>query len=393
MPLYRYQALNQKGKKTSGVINADCIEMAKERLKKERVVVTRLTGDNGDRSFIKLSSASLLAFTRDIANLLQSGLPLYESLLIIEEKATGDKDHHLFLTLCDAVKQGSQLSEALAQYPKSFDSIYVAMVAAGEETGSLPNVFFQLTKIIAKQQKLRKQIATALIYPAFLFTFCIIVILALFLFVIPSMRELMEGRKLHPLTQTVLSMSQYLSSHKTIFAAIFSLSSLTLIFFSRSKNGKAFFKNIYLHIPLLKKMLSWAVLIRFTRTLGILLSHSVPLTSALKLAKKVMDHPQYEAVVTIAEQKIIEGKKLSLELGESKLFPSMMIRMLSTAEEVGKIDEMLIHIAEIYEEDLEKSLQQFTTLLQPIMLLILGLIVGVVLLSVLLPLTDVSSFL
>lgn len=393
MPLYHYQALDHQGKKTAGIINADCIEMAKERLKKQKVIVTKLVSDVGEGNPIKLSGSSLLAFTRDIANLLQSGLPLYESLLIIEEKAIGHKDHRLFLNLCDQVKQGSQLSEALAGYPKSFDSIYVAMVAAGEETGSLATVFFQLTKIIAKQQKLRKQITTALIYPAFLFTFCLVVILALFLFVIPSMRELMEGRNLHPLTQTILSMSQYLSFHKGVLGVLFSIISLLILLFSRSKRGKGFFKNISLHIPLLKKMLSQSVLIRFSRTLGILLRHSVPLTSALKFAKKVMDHPQYEAVVTSAEQKIIEGKKLSVELGQSKLFPSMMIRMLSTAEEVGKIDEMLIHIAEIYEEDLEKSLQQFTSLLQPIMLLILGLIVGVVLLSVLLPLTDVSSFL
>jgi len=135
------------------------------------------------------------------------------------------------------------------------------------------------------------------------------------------------------------------------------------------------------------------VMIRFSRTLGILLKNSVALPTALRLSAKVMDHPTFSEVVERAEKKIMEGKKLSMELGQSKWFAPMVVKMIATAEEVGKIDDMLLHIAEIYEEDLEKSLQQFTSLLQPIMLLLLGLIVGVVLLSVLLPLTDVSSFL
>ncbi len=393
MPVYRYQALNQHGKKMEGVINADCVEMAKERLKKQKIIVTKLLLDSSKGEKIKLSGGHLLDFTRDMANLLQSGMPLYESLLIIEEKRMGSKDHRLFLDLADQVKQGRQLSEVLEDYPKSFNPVYIAMIGAGEETGSLSDVFSQLAKVIAREQKLKKQMGTALIYPAFLFTFCIMVILALFLFVIPSMKELMEGRKLHPLTQMILTLSHYLSFHKTLlFSGTGSVIALSILF-CKSKRGKNFFKHMMLYTPLLKKMGSLSILIRFSRTLGILLKCSVPLTSALRLAKKVMNHPQYEEAITRAEQKIIEGKKLSLELKESPWFPPMMVRMIATAEEVGKMDEMLLHVAEIYEEDLEKSLQQFTSLLQPIMLLILGLIVGVVLLSVLLPLTDVSSFL
>jgi general secretion pathway protein F/type IV pilus assembly protein PilC len=393
MPLYRYEALNVQGKRADGMINADCMEMAKERLKKQKIIVTRLEKEGHQGGRVKLSGAALLDFTRDIANLLSSGMPLYESLLIVEEKGKQHKDHRLFLDLCDQVKQGKQLSEALGDYPKTFDSIYVAMVGAGEETGSLATVFSQLTKVIGRQQKLKKQIVGALTYPGFLLSFCLIVIFALFFFIIPSMQELMEGRKLHPLTQAILSTSKYFTLHKVGIGVGLGLGTFGLLLFCWSKRGKIFLQNLALYTPVLKKLVSQAVLIRFSRTLGVLLRHSVPLTTALRLAGKVMDHPTYQAVVELAEKRITEGKKLSAELGASKWFPSMMVRMISTAEEVGKMDEMLIHIAEIYEEDLEKSLQQFTTLLQPIMLLVLGLIVGVVLLSVLLPLTDVSSFL
>lgn len=393
MPIYRYHALDSHGKKIEGIIDADCVSMAKERLKKQRIIVTKLDGEASSSTISKLPSSHLLTFTRDLANLLQSGLPLYETLLTIEEKARGQKEHRLFLDLCDQVKQGRQFSNVLAEYPRIFDSVYVAMVTAGEETGALAEVFFQLAKMLHRQQKLKKQMRSAMTYPAFLLGFCFVVVTALLLFVIPSMRELMEGRKLHPLTETILNISNFLSFHKNgvFLSVVFFI--LPIVFFLKSIQGKYFLKKISLHTPILKKLITQSVLIRFSRTLGVLLSQGVPLTTGLQLAKRVMNHASFESVVQRAEQGVIEGKKLSQELSYGSLFPSMMIRMIATAEEVGKVDQMLLHVSEIYEEDLEKSLQQFTSLLQPVMLLVLGLIVGVILLSVLLPLTDVSSFL
>ncbi|MBM3200895.1 MAG: type II secretion system F family protein [Chlamydiae bacterium] len=393
MPLYRYEALSLEGKKHKGMINADCLEMAKERLKKQKIIVTSLEKQKIKGAISNLSKASLLDFTRDIANLLSSGMPLYESLVIAEEKSLHSKEHPLFLDLCDQVKQGKKLSDVLAHYPKTFDSIYISMVRAAEESGSLADVFMQLTKVIARGEKLKKQMVGALTYPAFLCSFCLVVVVALFVFIIPSMQELLEGRRLHPLTECVLSISRFLSVYGNWIGLIFAVQALFLFLFFRSRKGKEACKKGLLYIPLVKKMVSQAVMIRFSRTLGILLKNSVALPTALRLSAKVMDHPTFSEVVERAEKKIMEGKKLSMELGQSKWFAPMVVKMIATAEEVGKIDDMLLHIAEIYEEDLEKSLQQFTSLLQPIMLLLLGLIVGVVLLSVLLPLTDVSSFL
>jgi len=390
MPLFKYSAINPAGKKISGVIDADCLEGAKQRLQNQRIIVTKLLFAKAKVEPV-LNTQTLINFTRELSQLLGSGLPLYESLLTIEEKYRNHKAHVLFLDLCDLVKQGKALSEALAKYPKNFDPIYVSMIAGGEKTGSLENSFFQLYKVISRNAKFKKQMKSALAYPAFLGCFCLTVLLGLFLFLIPSMKELLEDRSLHPITQTVLSISGWLTANATWFFFFLGGSIVALIYACKNKKVKNFFKIAFLKIPMLRGIFTEAILMRFCRALSVLLSSGIPIVEALRLSKGVVMHPSFEKVVEESEEGLIQGKKLSQMFAASPLFPPLVTRMLATAEETGSTAEMLLNIAEIHEEMLEKTLTQFTSLLQPVMLLILGVLVGLVLLSVLLPLTDVSS--
>lgn len=393
MTLFRYQALTEQGKKVSGVIDADSYLVAKERLRRDQIMVTKLEALKETRREIKFPPSLLLSFTRELAQLLRAGLPLYESLVTLEEKYRRYKAHPLFLDLSDRLKSGSSFSGALEHYPRTFDEVYISMVKAAEQTGSLPTIFEQLSLLLSRHQKLKKQITSALAYPAFLGGFCMLVIFSLLFFVIPSMAELFEDRALHPITRGVLSLSWFVTHYTAqIFLSI-------LVFFAglyyalRHKRGKIVLHKIFLCIPFVKTLILEASLARFTRSLSLLLLGGVPLVEALRLSRKMLKSPLLEEVVERAGKKIIEGKSLTSELKTSPLIPSLMIRMLSLSEETGKMAPMLHNLAEIYEEELEKNLLQLTTLLQPILLLILGLIVGVVLLSVLLPLTDVSSIL
>jgi general secretion pathway protein F len=393
MPLFRYRALTEQGKKIGGVIDADSYVIAKEKLRKGQIMVTDLEALKEKRREATFSTSLLLSFTRELAQLLRAGLPLYESLVTIEEKYRRHKAHSLLLDLCDRLKSGNALSSALQNYPKTFDEVYVSMVKSAEQTGSLPSIFEQLSLLLSKHQKLKKQITSALAYPAFLGGFCLIVIFSLLFFVIPSMAQLFEDRALHPITQTILNLSWFVTHYTAqIFLSIVVFSGVFFYAF-RHKQGKFILHKISLRIPFLKTLLLEASLARFTRALSLLLLGGVPLVEALSLSKKMLRSPLLEGVVERAEKKIIEGKSLSSELKTSPLIPPLMIRMLSLSEETGKMAPMLHNLAEIYEEELEKNLLQLTTLLQPLLLLLLGLIVGVVLLSVLLPLTDVSSIL
>jgi general secretion pathway protein F/type IV pilus assembly protein PilC len=391
MGLYRYQGLLEKGKKIKGLIDADSELIAKERLRKDSILLVSLRPLEEKQREKNFPPSFLLSFTREVGQLLRAGLPLYESLETLEEKYRHQSVHGLFLDLCNALKRGLSFSAALKKYPRSFDEVYISMVKAAEQTGSLARIFDQLSLLIGKRQKLRKQLMSAAAYPAFLSVFCFIVTFVLLFFVIPSMKELFEGRELHPLTTTILFLSQFLQTYVLALGLGFlGLVSCGIILF-RQKSVQTFFQKILLSLPILKTIFLQSALIRFCRSCSILLEGGVSLLESLRLSRKVMHNLPLEAVIESAERKIVEGASFSSELKHSPLIPSLMVRMLQLSEETGHMGVNLSNIAEIYEEELEKSLEQITAFLQPALLLLLGLIVGVVLLSVLLPLTDVSS--
>lgn len=390
MGLYRYVALNAEGKKTSGIIDADTLEGAKLKLRSQKTIVTKIKATQREKQ-VFLSTSLLIHFTRELGQLLQSGLPLYESLLTIEEKYRGHKSRFLFLDLCDQIKEGKTLSQALSKYPKTFDPIYIAMVQAGEKVGNLDGTFFQLHKVISRSDKFKKQVHSAMIYPAFLSCFCLAMILGLFLFLIPAMKELLEGRVLHPITQGVLAISNGLNANFHFIGFGLALGSASIYALTRINSFRNSFRQLLLRIPITKNVITQVVMMRFCRALSVLLGSGVPIIEALGLSRKVAQNSAFEAIISQSEEGLMRGVKLSTMFKQYSLIPPLVTRMLATAEETGSVSPMLLSIAEIYEEMLEKSLTQFTNLLQPVMLLVLGLMVGLILLSILLPLTDVST--
>ncbi|MCB1118170.1 MAG: type II secretion system F family protein [Chlamydiia bacterium] len=393
MPLYTYKAVSKLGRNQSGYVEADSFEMAKEKLRAQKLLVTLLKDFQRPAKEIKLKPSIVLTLTHDLAQLLKAGLPLYDSLLMIEEKYRGTQGHLVILDLCDQVKHGMQLSSALKRYQKSFDGVYIAMVAAGERSGSLAEIFEELAVLIQKASKLKKQITTALIYPAFIGSFCLIVVSVLLFFLVPSMAQLFEGHRLHPMTAAVLGLSNWLQNWAVLLGSVIACIGCGLACFWKKPRLVQWRARMGLHTPIVKDFITQAVMVRFCRTLGRLMESGVPLLEGLNLAKSVMQHPVFEQAITKSAERVVEGSGLSEELKKQRCFPKQVTRMLAIAEESGSSSEMLGHIAECYSNDLEKNLMRLTAYLQPVILLVLGLIVGVILLAVLLPLTDVSSFL
>jgi general secretion pathway protein F/type IV pilus assembly protein PilC len=393
MVLYKYQALSDAGKRMSGVINADSLDAAKEFLHAEELMVIDVQIYQEKKKNIKLSPSTLLDFTRMLGQLLKSGIPLYESLVIIEEKYRQNRFHPLFVDLCDELKTGSPLSQAFAKYPQNFDPIYIAMIKAGEQTAALARVFDELCQQLQRQQKLKKQLVSAAAYPLFLAGFCVVVFLSLLLFVIPSMKSLFEGRSLHPITQIVFAASDIAIHYGAwIGLTILFVATGFMTLLQRSTSREKI-DSLLLRTPILNHFIREAATVRFCRTASLLLSGGIPILQTLNLSRSVMKNRLLENVIADAEQKVSEGKTLSGELAQSPLIPTIVPRMLSIAEETGKTAFMLQSIANICEENLEKKLQQAVAFLQPALLLTLGLIVGIVLLSILIPLTDVGSML
>ena len=391
MPLFEYKAITDVGKKTKGVIDADTLAIAKEKLGREALILLHVRARLEKREALCLPSPLLLSFTRELYQLLQAGLPLYESLVTIEEKYRKNKAHPFFLDACDSLRGGQHLSAILKRYPKTFDGIYLSMIEAAEHTGSLAPVFGQLADLLAKQQKLKKQLISALTYPAFLSGFCLFLVLGLLLFIIPSLQDLFDGRRLHPLTESVLFVSRITRQYGLGFLLTLLLGGGALFALSRRKGSLLSLARI--KIPLVHTLRLQSAIVRFTRASSLLMEGGVPLLRTLSLAKSVVKWLPLEEVIEQARARVVEGEPLSAQLAVAPWMPPLVPRMLAIAEETGRMGEMLQSISTIYEEELDKSLSQITALLQPALLLVLGFVVGVVLLSILLPLTDVSSFL
>jgi general secretion pathway protein F/type IV pilus assembly protein PilC len=230
-------------------------------------------------------------------------------------------------------------------------------------------------------------------YPAFLAVFCLFLVLGLLFFVIPSLETLFEDRQLHPLTHTVLLLSHTLRTYGIHVLSVLLFGGSGLIMLLRGQKARILLSKICLKIPIIKTLTITAALVRFFRTGSLLLRGGVPLLKAIHLARTATKNRAIETIIARGEEKIGEGKLFSEQLENQSLIPPMVPRMIAIAEETGTMATMMRSIADIHEEELEKDLSQLTAFLQPALLLLLGLVVGVVLLSILLPLTDVNSFL
>lgn len=388
MVLYKYSALSEEGKKISGIIDADNFDLATLRLNRQKLLLLDLKEYSKKGRMLK---TAVPLFTQELCRLLKAGLALYEALLILEEKYRGTKTHPLLLDILDSIKRGDKLSRAIEKEP-AFSPLYRSMVANAEKTGNLVDCLEELSTLLTRQEKLKKQIISSLTYPTLLLGFCFFVLFSLLYYVIPSLAELFVGKDLHPMTRFVLGLSYFATSNKTeillTVTIIFTVTSVSFFF----QSAKRRVVQLLLSLPFIKNLFLHMSIVRFSRALSSLLKGGVSFVKAVSLSKEVLTHPKLKREILRAESQIAEGGKFSEILKKSTSFPPLFSRLLAIAEESGKMDTMLSQIAMIYEEDVEKTLNRLTSVLQPMLLILLGVIVGFVLLSVLLPLTDVNSF-
>lgn len=392
MPLYDYQALDPKGKKLKGLIDGDSENDAKRKLREQGIMVTKLTQKKKMASRENLKGEQLVLFTIQLSQLVGSGVPLYDSLTALEEQYRKESFHRIILTLCERIKGGTSLSEAMSEFPSSFSKLYCAMIRAGESTGSLDIVLTRLSEYLTKQDKLKKEIQTAMIYPAILGSFALVVIGAMLGFVVPSIQGIFSDRKLNGFTEFVMNVSYVFRNYWWIYGPIMILLIGYLIYYFRTPGGRLQIEKMAMKTPVIKTLLIEAAMARFCRTMGTLQKGGLTILDSLHIAREVMGNATLEAEIKVAETKIMEGSSLSIELSRSRWIPTLVSRMISVSEESGTSTEMLNKIADMYEDHLDRTLNRVLALAQPVILIVMGLIIGSILLAVLLPLTDMSSF-
>lgn len=392
MPIYSYQAIDKSGKKRKGLIEAGSEGEAKSKLRQQGAMVSKLTISSSSRSKENLKGDQLLNFTIQLSNLVGAGVPIYESLLALEEQYRGEPFDRVLLSICEKIKSGTPLSEAMAEYPNSFNHLYCSMIAAGESAGALDVVLEKLGELLAKQNKLRGDIIGALIYPAILMTFSLLVISLLLGYVVPSIESIFADRQLNSFTKMILNLSYLFRNYWWVYLPVLGLIGGWIFYKFRTPEGKMMLERNLMKLPLVKTLMIQAAVARFCRTMGTLQKGGLTMIESLRIAREVMGNKTLEEEVKRAEGKIVEGSSLSAELSRSKWIPHMASRMLAVGEESGTTQAMFNKIADMYEGNLEKTINRLLAFAQPVILIFMGAVIGTVLLAILLPLTDMSSF-
>lgn len=389
--LYQYKAFTRQGKSTKGAIEAVNVKEAKDKIREMQLILSHLEPQKKAQKSQQLNKDNLMIFTSQLSQLLSAQIPLYESLIALEEQARQESYHQVILGLTERIKRGSSLSQAMQDFSSSFSPLYRAMVSAGEAVGNLELALGRLNAFLNYDNKIRKQLVSALIYPALLSALLFVAIGVLAGFVIPALESLFEDRNIPQFTRFVFGASAILRQWGVfLIVGVISLG-IYLYYALKKPSVKAKIQRKLLSVPLINRYIILSSLSRFARTLGTLLEGGLPLTVALAYAKESLGNARLTEIMQRVEEKIIEGVSFSTELGRYKEVPPLFARMVMIGEESGKLSSMLGQLATLYEEETERTLTRVVSLAQPVLLLLMGVLVGAVLLSILLPLSSFGS--
>jgi general secretion pathway protein F len=405
MPVYEYTALDIRGKKLKGVLDAGNVSAARQRLRDIRVypVEFREASERGedfilkrlfDGLFRKISRVEVSAMTRQLSMLLAAGLPLVPSLNILVAQTVHPQLKKVLAKIKGEVNEGYSFSQSLSRCPEIFPAFYVNMVRAGEASGTINVVLERLADFSEKQQALRGRIKTALAYPVFMFVIGGAVMFFLIAFVVPNITKVFaEMRQTLPfITVALIFFSNFLKDFWWLIL-VFTIGSAAILhhFVTQTAKGRYFRDRMKLVFPLIGLLNRKLAVARFSRTLGTLLQSSVPLLTALEIAKNIADNILIGQVIQDAAKEVEEGKSLSSPLSRSGLFPPIATEMIAVGEQSGDMETMLFRISEAYEREVESSIAMITSVLEPAMILVMGLAVGFIVISILLPIFEMNQ--
>jgi type IV pilus assembly protein PilC len=401
MATFAYVGRSRSGAVKKGELDAKTRDEAVDQLRKQQVVVTSLEERAAKEGF-KLSFGSgltdkdLVVFTRQFGTMINAGLPLIQCLEILSTQSENAALRKAVAEVKIQVEAGSTFSDALRRHPKIFDDLYVNMVHAGEVGGLLDTIMGRLSKHIEKAMKLKGQIKSAMVYPSAIMGIAVIVISVLMIWVIPvfekMFKEMSAGKVGLPApTQLVIEMSNFFQS-----SWYFVLGGIVVGIFAFKKYyatpaGKLSVDKLLLKVPVFGDLIRKASVAKFTRTLGTLITSGVPLLEALTICAKTSGNKVIEGVLLEARVSISGGKTISEPLAKSEAFPKMVTHMIAVGESTGALDNMLGKIADFYEEEVDQAVASLTALLEPMMMVFLGVVIGFIVIAMYLPIFSMAN--
>ncbi|MEE4242835.1 MAG: type II secretion system inner membrane protein GspF [Desulfopila sp.] len=405
MPVYEYKALDKAGKNCKGIIDADSTGSARKKLRARGHYPISIQ-ENSARSrrkeggkqvslrfFDRITSKEIHIFTRQLATLLGARIPLVPSLSSLISQTENPAFKKIIAQIKESVNEGKTLTNAMAEHPRVFSNIYLNMIRAGEASGSLDIVMEKLADFGEKQEALKGKLTAALIYPCVMALICIGVLFILITYIIPNITQVfVEMDRILPLpTRILIGMSDFLIAYWFVVAALAVLVIVAGRFFIQSKRGRYLWDYILLKLPVVGTVLQKIILARFSSTLGSLLESGVGLIASMEIVKTIMNNSRISQVVDEAIVQIREGKSMTISLSNSPWFPPMFVQMVGVGEQAGTLEKMLRKVADAYEREVESAVLGMTALIEPIMIVLMGGIVGVIILSILLPIFEMNQ--
>jgi general secretion pathway protein F len=403
VPVYEYRALNASGRSIKGIVDADSSRAARLKLRRSGIYPIELheeaDAQSEKRDFdvlrflrrIKLQEVAIMV--RQLSTLLSAGLPLVESLTAVIEQVPNPALKKIGTQVRERVNEGSSLADAFAQHPRIFSPLFVNMTRAGERSGALEIVLERLADFTENQVAFRHKISAAMVYPI-LMTFVGIGVLGFLLgYVIPTVTQIFEDLKQGlPLpTLILMTMSDGLRRFWWVGVVVVALILLGIDRYSRTEGGRLVLDRIKLKAPIFGALALKIAIARFTRTLAILLKSGVPVLTSMDIVKNVVNNRVLMQVIEDARDNIREGQDIAPPLRRSQLFPPLATHMIAVGEKSGKLEDMLLRVADAFETDVETTVQGLTALIEPLMILLMGSIIGFIALSILLPIFQINQ--
>jgi type IV pilus assembly protein PilC len=428
MPKFNYVAMDQKGKEQKGTIEVASQNEAIGRVKEMGLFPTKIVeidkvkekpdkkskgaaaakgaakkkGGMNVNLNIKIpglggrvKSKVLTTFTRQLATLVDAGLPLLRGLRVLEKQERNATLKGVLAELALSIEGGSTFSEALAQHPKVFNKLFINMVKAGELGGVLEVVLNRLSEFMEKAQKIKGKVVAAMFYPIAVLVVAVGILAILLVKVVPKFKEVFEGMlsgaQLPAFTRLVLGISDMVKDNFLLTVAIVVVFFIMLNIFTRTKVGRRLFDKFKLKVPALGPVISKVAIARFTRTLGTLVSSGVPILQALNIVKETAGNVIVANAVAMVHDAVKEGETITAPLEASGVFPPMVISMVDVGEQTGALPEMLLKIADNYDEEVDNAVSAMTSLLEPIMIIFLAVIVGSIVIAMFMPLIELMN--
>jgi type II secretion system protein F len=406
MPLYVYKGINGSGKVASGALEAKeekavVAELHKMGLIPIRVTPSKKTGNLLDLDFSKyaraifkgVSSKDVMVFTQDLAVLLEAGLPVDKALSIMINAAEKASLKDMVGDILKAVQGGGYLSDALSRHPRLFSTLYINMVRAGEVGGVLETVLERLGSFLESSQDLKDYIKSSLVYPIFLVLVGGISIIIMLTFVIPKFSIIFAdmGGSIPLATRFLLGLSKILTGYWWLMLAVLGAAFFLLSRYLRTPKGRLRLDQYKMDLPVSRDLVRKIEVARFARTLGTLTQSGVPILQALSLVKSIMVNQVIARFMEQVYERVKKGERLSTPLTDMEIFPSLAIQMITVGEETGRLDGMLLRVAENYEKMVKTTVKRFVNLLEPVMILVMGLVVGFIVISMLMAIFSVNE--